>query len=589
MTVEVLSQGIQPRLAEIDADLSVAMQRVCAVAESVVLTKDGLCDLAGIYNNLAYLFLYLASNAAHVDWRSLEHWKYSFYSDDVLVEKLERILAQSRLEDVEADRVRKSYLEFFRRLRHRDDGERDERHDLLERARDCRAALRTDQEQFLARLGTRVRGTPEAAFYNLISLTETAATREKLATAWTQIRDHRSPALETVADELVGYRRERSRRRGFTSALEETLRRSRLSGAQVETFIANCVKRALESQHRLDDEVRSRLGLTGAPMQHFEHYVRRVQGDVQIPLFNLERCLGFAFGVAKATFGLEFSCEVDARANVIHAAVSQAERECGAVNFDLWDDARAPRSSNTTVGARNRMAWAGRLQLPVAHVSCRFKRRGDQGSAITFQNVHSLFHEFGHAINHLCIARVIPSESGLEYLPIERLETLSMWFEKWVFHPAFVSAVAQESDVQKRIRVAQAIKRLEYRRTHLERAVTAALDFEANRYPDMTVRAAFQALDDRFGISSHCAAEDFLASFTLPMLDANPGGYFAYLWGASESAQHYVPWRSSDPGTWPDGERARTLFASCLDFDVPSTSVDAGAAFSFYEEDVAID
>jgi len=589
MSVEVLSQGTQLRLAEIDADLAAAMERVRDVADSGVLTEDEVGDLAGIYNNLAYLFLYLDSNAAHVHWRSLDRWKDAFYSDAALVAALVLSLAHSRFENVQADRVRKSYLEFFRGLAHRDGGDRDARHDLSVRAEECRSALRADQEQLLIRLGARVQGAPEATFYNLISSTESATTREKLAKAWRRLRDHHAPALETVANELVACRRERSRRRGFASALEETLQRSRLSEAEVETFIANSIEGAIESQSRLDGKVRSALGSTGAPMQHFEHYVRRVQGDGQIPLFELERCLEFAFDVAKATFGLEFCRERDTGANVIRATASQAGRECGAVNFDLWDDTLAPKLANTTIGARNRMAWAGRLQLPVAHVSCRFKRRDESGSAITFQNVHSLFHEFGHAINHLCLARVVPSESGLEYLPIERLETFSMWFEKWALHPTFVSAVAEESGEQERIRVAQSIKRLEYRRTHVERAVTAALDFEVNRHPDLTVRAAFQALDARFGISRHCTVEDFLASFTLPMLEANPGGYFAYLWGAAESALQFAPWNSSDPNNWPSRERGRALFAPCFDFDVPGARVDPSAAFSFYEEDIGLD
>ncbi len=149
MSVELLSQGTQPRLAEIDADLSVAMERVRAVADSAVLTEDELSDLAGIYNNLAYLFLYLASNAAHVDWRSLQHWKHAFYSDEVLVEALARCLAQARFEDVQAERVRKSYLEFFQGLRCLDDIGRDAPHDLIERAQDCRSALLSDQKRLL--------------------------------------------------------------------------------------------------------------------------------------------------------------------------------------------------------------------------------------------------------------------------------------------------------------------------------------------------------------------------------------------------------------------------------------------------------
>lgn len=586
MSVELLSQGTQLRLAEIEADLSAAMTRVRAVADAGALNQAELGELAGIYNNLAYLFLYLDSNAAHVDWRALAPWKRAFYSDEALIGALHRCLAQSKFEDAQADRVRTSYLEFFRELAHGDDRERDVRDELSVRAQNCRVELRSDQERLLARLGARVRGAPEATFYNLIASTESAATREKLAIAWRRLRDGRIPALEEIADKWVAHRGERSRRRGFASALEETLQRSQLSAGQAENFIADCLERAMHSQDRLDREVRAALGANGAPMQHFEYYMRRVQGDVEIPLFDLDRCLLFAFDVAKSTFGLEFSCDGDTGANVIRATATRNGREGGIVNFDLWDDALAPKSANATIGARNRMAWAGRLQLPVAHVSCRFKRRDEAGGAITFQNVHSLFHEFGHAINHLCMERVVPSESGLEYLPIERLETLSMWFEKWVFHPAFVRALDPAGDVQQRIGAAQAIKRLEYRRTHVERAVTAAIDFEVNRRSGTTVRGAFQTIDDRFGISRHCAVEDFLASFTLPMLEANPGGYFAYLWGAAESAQKFAPWRLSNSDGWPDRENARSLFASCFDFDVASANVEPSAVFSFYEEDI---
>ena len=585
MSIEVLAQATQPRLSEIDAELSAAMKRVSIVARKVYLKESELGELVAIYNNIAYLFLYLESNAAHVEWDGLARWKQAFFGSNALNKALVRSLTQTCFDSVQAERVRTSYIKFFSALNARCEAEQQEFDDLYQRARELRERTRSDFERLLARLGARSRGAPDAAFYNLISKTESISTREKLATAWRRVRDDSAPALEAVVNRLIALRHDRSFRRGFASALSETMQRTRLSESQAEDFIAEYIMLSMDNQDKLDLEVRSAVGAVSTPMQHFEHYVRSVQAGARIPLFDLERCLGFVFMVAKAAFGLEFVLGREAGANVIRVDVCQDGRACGTINFDLWDDAFAPKRANVTIGARNRMAWAGRFQLPVAHVSCRFKRRDEAEGAITFQNVHSLFHEFGHAVNHLLMASIVPSESGLEYLPLERLETLSMWFEKWIFHSNFAPAVAPQSDAHTYIGVAQTIKRLEYRRTHLDRAVTAALDFEVNKSKGLTVRDAFRLLDRRFGISRHCVLEDFLASFMLPMLEANPGGYFSYLFGAAESAEKFALWASSDSSAWPNRHGASETFASCFNFDVPGSTVISRAAFSFYERD----
>jgi oligopeptidase A len=585
MSIDLLAQSPQPRLAEIDTELAAMMKRVRVFADGDALDNDRLGELVAIYNNVAYLFLYLESNAAHVDWRPLERWKHAFYADEALNKAIVQRLAQARLEDRVAESTRTAYLRFFEgRSKAAATEWRDERNALLAQAQDVSARVRLDQERLLLRLGTRGGGSPEATYYNLISTTQSAATREKLARAWRRVRDEHSPLLEAIVDKLIALRHSNSKARGFENALGETLQRSRLNETHVEAFIADYLEQSLEYQDRLDHDVRLALGVVDAPMHHFEYYVRRTQSGEPVPLFSLERCLDFAFDIAKAVLGLEFHRAPEQGGNVIRVEASRQGQSCGVINFDLWQSV-APKPANTTIGARNRMDWAGCVQLPVAYVSCRFRRRDEQGSDITFQNVHSLFHEFGHAINHLLITRTIPSESGLEYLPIERLETLSMWFEKWVFHPSFaISAAAGEDDSG--IRRAQAIKRLEYRRTHVDRAVTAALDFEVSKCKG-SVRNAFEALDRRFRISRHCALEDFLGYFTLPMLDANPGGYFAYLWSAAESAEMFALWRSHNAEEWPSRARASEIFAPFFDFDAPSLGVAPGAAFSFYEPETA--
>src|SRR5262249_48689290 len=153
-----------------------------------------------------------------------------------------------------------------------------------------------------------------------------------------------------LVDGLIVLRHERSKGRGFENAFDESLQRSRLSEKQVLRFVAEYLERSLQSQDRLDQQVAGVLGVSDAPMQHFEYFVRGVQNGTQVPLFNLEHCLSFAFDIAKNAFGLEFARVAGTSAHVICVEVLQQGRPCGKINFDLWDQLHAPKPANTTVG-----------------------------------------------------------------------------------------------------------------------------------------------------------------------------------------------------------------------------------------------
>jgi len=158
-----------------------------------------------------------------------------------------------------------------------------------------------------------------------------------------------------------------------------------------------------------------------------------------------------------------------------------------------------------------------------------------------------------------------------------------MWFERWVFHPELAKRLPLSADERVGLHLAQHIKTLEYRRTHVDRAVTAALDYEVNGPVETSVAAAFKRLDASFGISAACEIDDFLPYFNLPMLQANPGGYFSYLWGAAESAERFLPLLSLEFDALPGPEVMLRQFSNCFDFDEPSVEPSTAAAFAFYE------
>ncbi|GAB2616490.1 hypothetical protein GCM10027168_56140 [Streptomyces capparidis] len=574
-------------LGQTDAALDAMMTRLRALLDLDDLGEDAFVEICAIYNNVAYLFLYLESNEAHINYKRLLPWRDAFHRDAELDAALLDRLLTLRCVHPEVEEARTAYIAHLRaRLAagpgHEDDGLHER---LLAEAKDILDGIRQDGALLLRRMGSTSRAAnPYAAFYKLASSTNSAATRVKLGRVWRATRDHRLGDLIAVVDRMVDARRRESREQGADSVLAVTLRRCRVSEEAAWRLVEQYLIGSLEHQQRLDSEV---LAATGAPdhaMDHFGHYVRGLQAGREVPLLPVEGCLSFIRHVALRLFGLTLT-EAPARSNaqVRVFDVALDGRLIGQVHLDLWETGPRRRTANTTKGIRNRTEWRGIVQRPVAYVSCRFRRAADGSDRITFQNVHSLFHEFGHAVNHLLIRKRLPTQSGLEYLPLERLEDLSMWFEKWVYHPQLADHLDLSPAERDGLELCRDVKRLEYRRSHLDRAVTAALDFRLHSSPDGGIREEFQRLDEEYGIGAHCTLGDFPPYFTWPMFQANPGANFAYLWGAGTSALMFAPFLDTAVECAGEPEEVREAFSSCFEFDQPGVEPDTAAIFAFYE------
>lgn len=585
MSVDSIVEKDQASLQELDEALAGMMSRLRAITSEPRLTQDTFVEVSSIYNNVSYIFLYLESNAVHINYDWLLPWRRAFHSDPALDKRLLELLQELRCDDPEAEEARHAYVKHLSVKLENSESDADETLERLKsEANTVLQEIQADQHRILERLGANTESArPQATFYNLVSRTEKAETRTKLSRAWSQTRDRRLDSIVEIVDRMIVVRGLQSKEKGYDSALAETLEKCRVCESKAWEYLQSYLVRALESHADLGEEIRDTVSSIGDPMDHFGYYLRVLQGGKKVPLFSLDDCLDYISTVADRVFGLTLERVSRKSPHVITVNVSLGANKCGQINFDLWDNGPERRSANYTRGVRNRTDWAGLIQQPVAYVSCRFQRRQDGASLITFQNVHSLFHEFGHAVNHLLIRKRLPNQSGLEYLPLERLENLSMWFEKWVYHPEFANSLSRSSVDSEGLALARSIKMLEYRRTHVDRAVTAALDFVVHGRAGSGLKKSFDMLDRRFGISRYCSMGDFPAYFTWPMLQANPGAYFAYLWGAGDSAEKFASLMEKMFEGMPSPSEVRAMFSACFDFNEPSVAPDAEAVFSFYE------
>lgn len=572
----------QESLAETECHLRSMMVRLLELLELPVLTETAFAEIAAIYNNVAYIFLYLESNEAHLRYDELLGWRAAFVDDDHLTEALITAIDGFRCEDPKAETARQEYLAHLRRPAEDDAATTARAAELNAATKGVLQLIRADQAAVLTKLGAGPDlGNPVAVYYRLAGRTASVAVRTKLGRAWEAVRDRHLPDLVDLVDQQVDLRRQVSAAAGHASVLAQTLERCRVTEPVAEEYMDRCVRGAVASHLVLEDEVRERTGADNRPIDHFAHHLRLLTGGRRVPLFRLDRCLDVLVGLGRHAFGLDLVPLEQQSPHVLAFAVSEADRPVGTVNFDLWQTGNRP--ANRTTGIRNRLDHGGVVQRPVAYVSCRFEDDGDEG-LITFQNVHTLFHEFGHAINHLLIVRRLPNQSGLEYLPLERLENLSMWFEKWVYHPDLAEALGLDRDDRDGLALCQQVKGLEYRRTHLERAVTAALDLEVHRRPTAGLAEAYAALEERYDLTGHCTLGDIAPSFTWPMLQTHPGANFAYLWGAADSAERFLPVMARPIDAIGPPATVRHEFRSCFDFDEPSDEPDPAAIYEFYDE-----
>jgi len=154
--------------------------------------------------------------------------------------------------------------------------------------------------------------------------------------------------------------------------------------------------------------------------------------------FPEDRVLAGMFRVVETIFGVRIR---ESRAAAWHPTVrffdvrDQAETLIGQFYLDLY--ARPHKRGGAWMDhAINRRRQGGRVQHPVAYLTCNFSAPVAQGDRMrpalfTHDEVQTLFHEFGHGL-HLLLTQVdVPGVSGLEGVEWDAVELPSQFMENF--------------------------------------------------------------------------------------------------------------------------------------------------------------
>lgn len=556
------------------------------------LSPSDYVSLISLFNNASYILLYLESNSQHFKVTFLSKYRAMLEDNPKCNKRLVALLQDLNTKSPELETSRLSLIKSLNEMlldsSHNEAAGYTKRSELEKNFLAIQMQLDQigiDRQQFLERLGVGIgANNPNETFYKLLSITNSNESRNKMDKVWNGIGEFYDQGIIRSIDKVVEIRWKNNGQSIYPRVIDKTLESSKLDLPRITSFLRDTLPVACNIQEQLETKLLNLYG-TGSVRAHFPRLIHDLREGITIPKVPLLPCIEFLLYISAKVFGLTSSSVENTHSHILSYDIFLNGERTGRINFDLWGGSLG-RKTNTTYGIKNRTDCEGILQLPVAHISCRFKSESKEGIEINFQNAHSLFHEFGHAINHILLKQKLPNLSGLNYLPIERLEILSMWFERWVFHPDFGCVLGFNPEKNVALRVCQEIKRLEYIQTHLERQILSIIDLDIHSNNGQKIQDCLNGLSSQYPTVKHSRLTDILPYFMWPMLTANPGGYFSYLWAAADSADRFKPFLKLNLSNYSMIRWPHVNFEDCFDYATSSITPNPSSIFTFYEQEI---
>lgn len=261
---------------------------------------------------------------------------------------------------------------------------------------------------------------------------------------------------QNLIKEIVKLRQEKAELLGYKNyanfVLEERMAKS---PEKVFEFLNELLDKAKPYAQKEIEELKTLAKADGIEeIQSYDHAfyaekLRKQKFDIDDeelkPYFQLEKVQEAVFGLAETLFGLKFTEINDVQK--YHEDVKTYEiTENGNVKALLYADyhpRKGKRAGAWMTSYKNQYKKDGENSRPHISVVCNFtKPTKDTPSLLTFQEVTTLFHEFGHALHGVLADTQYPNLSGTS-VKWDFVELPSQFLENFCYEPEFLKTFAK--------------------------------------------------------------------------------------------------------------------------------------------------
>lgn len=275
------------------------------------------------------------------------------------------------------------------------------------------------------------------------------------------------------------------------------------------------------------------------------------------PYFPLPRVMDGLFGICKKLFAVTFERDDDAAPKwhkdvSFYNVIDESGETIASFYFDPYSRPADKSGGAWVNGCLSRRVVDGQVINPVYHVICngtnptgKSGSGGGKPSLMSFDEVITLFHEFGHALQGMLTQIDYADAAGLSGIEWDAVEICSQFMENWCYDKPTLTGMTQHVDTGEALPDAlfdKLVKARTYRAgSNLMRQLCLGVT-------DMTLHTSFdpdggqsyldvyRAVAKDYTPLPPLAEDNFLCAFSHIFAGGYSAGYYSYKWSEVLSA-----------------------------------------------------
>jgi oligopeptidase A len=407
------------------------------------------------------------------------------------------------------------------------------------------------------------------SYYPVMTYADNRELREELYTAYVTRASDQGPHAgqwdnSRTMEQIMALRHEAALLLGFNNYAERSLA-TKMAGSteQVMTFLDDLAARArVPAAEELEDVrnfARKQSGndaLQAWDIPYFSEKLRQekyaISQEELKPYFPEPHVVDGLFAIVERLYGLKIETVegIDNWHKDVH--FYRIKDSAGQVRGEFYLDLYArphKRGGAWMDECICRRRNAKDLQIPVAYLTCNFSPPvGDKPALFTHDEVITLFHEFGHGLQHMLTRIDYAGVSGINGVAWDAVELPSQFMENWCWEREALDLFAHHYETGDKIPDAlyqrmQQAKNYQSAMQMLRQLEFSVFDFRIHHdyEPDKGARihATLEAVREQIAVLQPPAFNRFENSFTHIFGGGYAAGYYSYKWAEVLSADAF--------------------------------------------------
>ncbi len=198
----------------------------------------------------------------------------------------------------------------------------------------------------------------------------------------------------------------------------------------------------------------------------------------------------------------------------------------------------------------------GKNILPVAYLVCnQTPPSKDKPSLMSFDEVQTLFHEFGHGLQHMLTTVNLPQAAGINNVEWDAVELPSQFMENWCFHKNTLLNIARHYKTGEKLSDENFEKLVKNRTFNCGMATLRQLHFaitDIRLHSNMSINQGKNSDEIRKQIARNTTViepireDKFLCCFSHIFAGGYSAGYYSYKWAEVLSADAFSMFEEAD-------------------------------------------